>query len=124
MEMKNRIRCPGHPGRILKNLYLKPLSVTNTKLTEALGVSRKAISAIVNERKSVTPDMALRLSRAFPNSTAESWLSLQKNYDLWQTANKTEEWKTVRDIIPRPYDIMYTFWTSESGENRFRLRRR
>ncbi len=98
MTMKDRKRCPGHPGRILRNLYLKPLSVSNTKLAKILCVSRKAISSIVNEHKSVTPDMALRLSQAFPNSTAESWLTLQKNYDLWKTAHNTNGWKSVRAI--------------------------
>ena len=98
MTMKDRKRCPGHPGRILGNLYLKPLSLSNTKLAETLGVSRKAISSIVNERKSITPDMALRLSQAFPNSTAESWLNLQKSYDLWKAAHETNEWKSVRAV--------------------------
>jgi len=96
--MRNRRRCPSHPGRILKNLYLKPLSISNTKLAEKLGVSRKAISNIVNEHKSITPEMALRLAQAFPNSTPESWLNLQRNYDLWQTAHKTQDWKSVRPI--------------------------
>ncbi len=98
MLLKDRKRCPVHPGGILKNLYLKPLSISNTKLAETLGVSRKAISSIVNERKSITPDMALRLSQAFPNSTAESWLNLQKNYELWQSAHNTKEWKSVQAI--------------------------
>ncbi|MCB0196243.1 MAG: HigA family addiction module antidote protein, partial [Anaerolineae bacterium] len=64
--MRTQNRPPAHPGRILKNLYLSPLHISNTKLAETLNVSRKAISLIVNERKSVTPEMALRLSRAFP----------------------------------------------------------
>ncbi len=99
MDMKDRKRCPGHPGRILRNLYLKSLSISNTELAEELVVSRKAISSIVNGRKSITPDMALRLSQAFPNSTAESWLNLQKNYDLWQTAHNTHGWESVRPIF-------------------------
>ena len=82
--MRTQNRPPAHPGRILKNLYLSPLGISNTKLAGTLGVSRKAISLIVNERKSVTPDMALRLSRAFPNTSAEFWLNLQKHYDLWE----------------------------------------
>ncbi len=94
--MRKRKRCPAHPGRILKNLYLKPLGISNTKLSEILGVSRNAVSNIVNEHKSVTPEMALRLSKAFPNSTPESWLSLQKNYDLWQTAHNTNDWEKVK----------------------------
>jgi len=99
MLMKNRARCPGHPGRILRNLYLEPLGLTITQLAAKLSVSRKAISAIINERKSITADMALRLSQAFPNSSAESWLNLQKNYDLWQTAHNTEAWKAVRPVV-------------------------
>jgi len=94
--MNKRKRCPAHPGRILKNLYLKPLDLSNTKLAEILGVSRNAISNIVNEHKSVTPEMSLRLSKAFPNTTPESWLTLQKNYDLWQTAHNTHEWEEVQ----------------------------
>jgi len=96
--MRNRTRCPAHPGRILKNLYLKPLRLSTTRLAEILGVSRKAVSAIINERKSVTPEMALRLSRAFPNSTAESWLNLQRNYDLWWAADKSDNWQTVQPV--------------------------
>ena len=97
--MKNRNRCPSHPGQILKNLYLTPLSITITQLSQILGVSRKAISSIVNGRKSITPDMALRLSEAFPNSTAESWLNLQKSFDLWQAANKSDLWREIKPII-------------------------
>ncbi len=66
-------------------------------LSEMLGVSRKAVSAIVNEHKSITPDMALRLSQAF-DTTADLWLNLQKNYDLWQAANRSQEWKKVKRI--------------------------
>lgn len=96
--MKLRKRCPAHPGRILKNLYLNPLSLSNAKLAEILAVSRNAVSNIVNGHKSVTPEMALRLSRAFPNSTPESWLSLQRNYDLWQTAHNTHSWQQVKPV--------------------------
>jgi addiction module HigA family antidote len=82
----------------LKNLYLVPLGVTNTELARVLGVSRKAISSIVNEHKSVTPEMALRLSRAFPNTSPEFWLNLQKNYDLWHAAHDSQDWQNVRPI--------------------------
>ena len=98
--MNKRTRPPAHPGRILKSLYLVPLGLTNTKLADVLGVSRKAISQIVNERKAVTPEMALRFSRAFPNTTPESWLNLQRNYDLWRTAHETHSWETVQPILP------------------------
>lgn len=98
-----RQRCPRHPGYILKTLYLQQLSLTISQLAEALGVSRKAISAIVNERKSITPEMALRLSRAFPNSTPESWLNLQRNYDVWNVAHTTSDWKTINAISDNLY---------------------
>jgi addiction module HigA family antidote len=87
-----------HPGRILRDYYLSPLGISNTKLAETLGVSRKAISQIVNERKSVTPDMALRLSRAFPNTSAGFWLNLQKNHDLWCAARQSNEWQRIQPL--------------------------
>jgi addiction module HigA family antidote len=97
--MRTRNRAPAHPGRILRNLYLSPLGVSNTKLAETIGVSRKTISHIVNERKSVTPDMALRLSRAFPNTSPEFWLNLQKNYDLWHAARKSQDWQNIQPLF-------------------------
>lgn len=78
--------CPGHPGIHLKTFYLDEYNVTIKDFAEMIGVSRKAISAIVNERKSVTPEMAIRFSMAL-KTTAELWLNLQKNYDLWQTVH-------------------------------------
>jgi len=108
--MIEKKRCPAHSGRILKNLYLKPLLLTATRLAETLIVSRKAVSSIVNERKSITPEMALRLSRAFRNLTPESWLNLQKNYDLWKAAHAPNEWETVKPV---------TIPESENQENVF-----
>ena len=86
------------------------MSLTVTRLAEILGVSRKAVSGIVNERKSVTPEMALRLSRAFRNSTPGSWLNLQKNYDLWQAEHASNEWEAVKPV---------TMPESENQENVF-----
>ena len=102
--MRNMNRPPAHPGRILKNLYLSPLGVTNTQLAETLGVSRKAVSTIVNEHKSVTPEMALRLSRAFPNTSPEFWLNRQRTYDLWQAANNSQDWLQVKSLMGTPAD--------------------
>lgn len=96
--MRKRNRPPTHPGRILKNMYLVPLELSNTKLAQILGVSRKTVSMIVNEHKSITPEMALRLSCAFANSSPESWLNLQRNYDLWQAEHNTHEWKNVQAV--------------------------
>ncbi len=95
--MRTRKRPPTHPGGILKRHYMEPLSLTILELAEILGVSRKTLSKIVNERSSVTPDMALRLSKAF-KTTPELWLNLQQNYDLWQASHKSADWKMVEAV--------------------------
>jgi antitoxin HigA-1 len=95
--MRRMERKPTHPGGIIKEDYLKPLSLTINELASKLAVSRKTLSKIINERGSVTPDMALRLSRAF-ETTPDLWLNLQKNYDLWQAENASDEWQRVKPI--------------------------
>lgn len=80
MKMHN----PPHPGEVLKELCLEPLGLSVTRTAEALGVSRKTLSAILNGRAGISPEMALRLSKAF-STTPESWLNQQMHYDLWVT---------------------------------------
>ena len=92
-----RKRPPAHPGRIIRNHHLEPLSITITGLAKSLEVSRKTISKIVNERGSVTPDMALRLSRAL-NTSPDLWMNLQKNYDLWHAAHNSKDWQNIQPI--------------------------
>ena len=77
-----KIHSPPHPGEILRSLCLEPLGITITDAAEALGVSRKTLSAILNGRSGLSPEMAVRLSIAF-DTTAESWLKQQSQYDLW-----------------------------------------
>lgn len=95
--MRIRKRPPAHPGRILERHYIEPLALSITELAEKLGISRKTLSKIINEHASVTPEMALRLSRAF-NTTPELWLNLQQNYDLWHASHEFNEWKAVEAI--------------------------
>jgi len=76
---------PSHPGRILKANYLDPLRLTITEAAKGLGISRPALSAIVNGRSGISAEMALRLAEAF-NTTPELWLNLQKNFDLWEAS--------------------------------------
>jgi antitoxin HigA-1 len=68
--MRERKRPPVHPGRILKNHHLVPLSISLSDLAKILGVSRKTVSKVVNGRGAITPEMALRLSRAFVGASA------------------------------------------------------
>ena len=78
-----RMHNPPHPGEIIKALCLEPLGATVTRAAEALGVSCKSLSAILNGRAGISPEMAVRLSIAFGTS-AESWLTQQTQYDLWR----------------------------------------
>ncbi|MBT8057177.1 MAG: HigA family addiction module antidote protein [Gammaproteobacteria bacterium] len=74
---------PPHPGEIIRELCLDPLGISVTEAAESLGVSRKTLSSILNGRAGISPEMAIRLSIAFDTSP-ESWLSQQSQYDLWQ----------------------------------------
>lgn len=95
--MRSGKRAPGHPGGILRRHHLEPLELTVADLARTLGVSRKTVSKIVNERGSVSADMALRLSQAF-GTTPELWLNLQQNHDLWRAAKESKGWKKVEPI--------------------------
>ncbi len=85
MNMHN----PPHPGEILQGLWLEPMGVTVTIAAEALGISRQSLSKIVNGSRGVTPEMAVRISRAF-GGTPESWLGHQAAYDLWRIEQNRE----------------------------------
>jgi addiction module HigA family antidote len=74
---------PPHPGEILREDYLRPLGLTVSGSAKALGVARKTLSALLNERAGISPAMALRLARALGTSP-ELWINLQAQFDLWQ----------------------------------------
>ena len=86
---------PPHPGEVLKELCLEPLNITVTDAAEALGVSRKTFSAILNGRSGISPEMAVRLSIAFDTSS-ESWHIQQAQYDLWQAEQHRKELKVKK----------------------------
>ena len=84
-----RMFNPPHPGEILREEYLKPLGLTITQAAYNLGVTRKALSELTNEKSGISPAMALKLAKAF-NTTADLWLGMQMEYDLWQAEQKTK----------------------------------
>jgi antitoxin HigA-1 len=86
---------PPHPGEILKKLCLEPLGLTVTEAAKALGVSRKTLSSILNGRTGISPEMAIRLSIAF-DTTPESWLNQQVQYDLWKAEKGRQELRVKR----------------------------
>jgi addiction module HigA family antidote len=75
-------RRPTHPGELLREETLPAAGLAQSELAALLGVSRRAVSELVHERRSVTPDLAHRLSRVF-NTTPEFWLRLQQAVDIW-----------------------------------------
>ena len=95
--MEIRKRAPNHPGGLICRQYLEPLGLTVSELAKILGVSRKTVSKIINERGAISADMALRLSRAF-HTTPQLWLNLQQNYDLWHAVQDSDRWKKVKAV--------------------------
>ena len=79
---------PAHPGEVLLDLYLKPLGVSITAAADALGVTRKHVSEIVNGHAPVSADMAIRLAGAL-GTEPEIWVNMQAQYDLWEATQKT-----------------------------------
>lgn len=77
MPMKN----PAHPGRIVRSACLEPLGLSVTQGAEVLGVTRQTLNNVVNGKSGISPEMAIRLSKAF-GSTPETWLRMQIAYDL------------------------------------------
>jgi len=91
MKMHN----PPHPGEVLRELCLEPLGLSVSEAAKALGVSRKTLSAILNRRAGISPEMAVRLSIAFDTS-AESWLNQQTQYDLWVAEKQRKSLRVER----------------------------
>jgi len=88
--MKN----PPHPGRIVREECLQPFGLSVTSGAKILGVSRQALNNLVNQRAGISPEMAIRLAKAF-GASAQTWLRMQSNYDLAQ-ALKSESKIRVR----------------------------
>lgn len=80
---------PPHPGGLIRRQCLEPLGLSVTRAAAGLGVTRGALSELVNERASVSVEMAIRLSKGF-GSTAETWLGMQMAYDLWQARERAD----------------------------------
>ena len=88
--MTTRMYNPPHPGEILRDTVLAEDRISVTEFARKLGVSRVALSRVVNGKAAVSADMALRLAAALGGS-AESWLQMQASFDLWQAAKKRRQ---------------------------------
>ena len=78
---------PPHPGEFIRDICLEGLGLSVTEAAKGLGVNRVSLSRLINGKSGVSPEMAIRLSKAFGGS-AESWLKHQMLYDLWQAQEK------------------------------------
>ena len=96
-----RMHNPPHPGEIVRDQCLEPLSLSVTAAAKGLGVTRKALSELLNGHSGISPEMALRLEKAF-GSTAETWLRMQVAYDLWQAEQRTDTLAVTRFAEPSP----------------------
>lgn len=99
--VKTRIptnRRPTHPGEILLEEFLKPLNLTQVKLAELIGVHYPRVNEIINGKRGITPDTALRLSRLF-GTTPEFWLNGQIEYELYEALN-SDRAQQISQIVP------------------------
>jgi len=96
MPMKN----PAHPGRSIRNACLEPLGLSVSEGAKILGVTRQALSNVVNGKSGISPEMAIRLTKAF-GSTAETWLRMQMAYDLAAALKDERKIKVQRQHVPQ-----------------------
>lgn len=87
--MIKRNLAPVHPGEILREEYITERGLTITEVANGLGITRQMLSAVVNEKAAITPELAVKLSEAFGN-TAQFWVNLQKSYEIWHAEKKVD----------------------------------
>ncbi|MEM7551057.1 MAG: HigA family addiction module antitoxin [Bacteroidota bacterium] len=88
---------PVHPGEIIRYDYLIPLNLTVSEMAASLGITRPMLSSVINGRSSVSPEMAIRLSKAF-DTTPDLWLGMQRSYDLYKAKKKFDPEGIVRQL--------------------------
>ncbi len=91
-------RKPTHPGEILREDIIKPLGLTVTDAAKCLGVTRKTLSALINCKASVSPEMAVRIAKA-TRTSPESWLYMQAKLDLWFAERKPTQVEEFGEIV-------------------------
>ncbi len=100
MAMKN----PVHPGRIVRHDCLEPVGLTVTAAAKVLGVTRQALNNLINGKSGISPEMAIRLTKAF-GSTEETWLGMQLAYDLAAARKNAASIKVRRQIPPQELHV-------------------
>lgn len=98
IEKEPRVRPPMHPGEMVREEWLEPLGMNASQLATALGVSRQNVYEIVNEKRGLSPEMALRLAR-WSGTSDRFWMNLQSRYD-YETAKMKHSEKIDREVRP------------------------
>ena len=96
-SLRSPARRPTHPGEILREEVLPSLGLTQTEFAKLLGVSRLSVSEIVNEKRSLSPDMAIRIGR-LTSTTPESWLRMQEALDLWVLQSDSKRYEHLKPL--------------------------
>ena len=91
---------PAHAGTVLRELFMNEHNLTITELAKGLGMTRANVSAVVNGRAGISPEMAVKLSAAF-GTTALFWTNLQTNYELWHAEKKIKRSKVRHFKLPK-----------------------
>lgn len=97
--MLKRNLPPVHPGEILREDYINERGLTITEVAKGLGIARGNLSAILNQRAGISPEMAVKLSEAFGNTT-QFWVNLQKNYEVWHAERKVNRQVIQHFMLP------------------------
>ena len=104
MAITNTGRCtirPTHPGEMLREDFMSDYGLTVASLAKGLGISRQTVNEVLREKRSITPAMALKLSKLFGNSP-EFWLNAQRAVDLWEANRRYQEQiRRIKRILPQ-----------------------
>jgi addiction module HigA family antidote len=98
------MKTPVHPGRIVRSACLEPLGLSVTAGAKVLGVTRQTLTKVINGRSGISPEMALRLSKAF-GSTPETWLRMQLAYDLAKARKDENKIRVRRQHVPQELHV-------------------
>src|SRR5450432_4748642 len=93
------IKNPAHPGRVARSACLEPLGLSVTAGAKVLGVTRQTLNNVINGKSGISPEMAIRLTKAF-GSMEETWLRMQIAYDLAEARKSESKIKVVRQFVP------------------------
>lgn len=92
-------RKPTHPGEFVREDILKEFGLSPKQLAELIGVSEKAVNELTDQKRSLSPDMALRIGR-FTKTNPKTWMNLQTSCDLWEAASTTKEAASIQKVQP------------------------